>query len=439
MNRSILFVLMTLLLTVLLFGGEMFFDNSNAIIDRLQRQGFENLAMRVNPVGVPVIYYENRFYRDELYGAAMVLAEAQDLLPDTGRVILTPKRRGLPICGLDVVLASYKAWVSGETSEPDAGWITLENVSENLPLFGADVKEPSRGRVDLTVYPSFSTYLGNYDDRFKLFFQLMPVLSTTLWRGAGVYVEGAFPIYNDVNYQFYRFKDYAQISKAAVNQMMRLPGDVLMLVSFGVFNPNRWGIGGEGTKLLFKRRLAIGYRFEYTGFLLLYKSVWNYSPMDLITSQAYAIGYITPLNMQVGISYNRYVMKDSGWLLEFSRNFRETSVGAFAGSTEIDKFGGLFVRFAFSRKKQPAPAFLRVLLPRYYEYSYRATNKVYTQFAPIQSGIPVYTGTQLTYLYANLTPNYLCHNQFLFKQAYDEKHATMKEPVSRPQSLWEKY
>lgn len=429
---------MTLLLTVLSFGSEMFFDNSKAVLDRLQVQGFENLAIRVNPVGIPVIYYENRFYRDELYGAAAVLAEVQDLLPDTGRVILTPKRRGLPICGLNVVLASYKAWISGEASEPDAGWITLENVSESLPLFGADAKEPSRGRVDLTIYPSFSTFLGNYDDRFKLFFQIMPVLSTTLWRGAGVYVEGAIPIYNDVNYQFYRFKDYAQISKAAVNQMMRLPGEVLTAVSFGIFNPNRWGIGGEATKLLFKRQLAVGYRFEYTGFLLYYKNIWNYSPLDLVTSQAYAIYYLKPLNAQIGVSYNRYVMKDSGWLLEFSRNFLENSVGAFAGSTEIDKFGGIFIKFSLARKKQPTPAVFRVVLPRYYEYSYRATNKVYTQHAPIQTGIPVYTGTRLTYLYANLTPNYLSHNQFLFKQVFEEKKAAMNEPMNRPQSLWKK-
>jgi hypothetical protein len=340
---------------------------------------------------------------------------------------------------LNVVLASYKAWISGDASEPDAGWIALENVPARLPLFGADARAPSRGRVDLTIYPSFSLFLGNYDDRFKLFFQLKPVISTTLWRGAELCVEGSIPLYNDVNYQYYRYKVYAQISRAAVNQMMRLPGDVLTSVSFGLYSPNRWGIGGEAAKLLLNRRAVVGYRFEYTGFMLYYRNVLNYAPMNLITSQAYAVYYSKLLNFQIGVSYNRYVMKDSGWLLEFSRNFRENSVGVFGGSTEIDKFGGIYIRFAFSRKKQPAPAVIRVLLPHYYEYSYRATNFVYTQDNPVQTGIMVNTGTRLTSLYDHLTPNYIANNGILFKQAYHAKQIKMNEKPDKPESLWQLY
>jgi hypothetical protein len=112
-------------------------------------------------------------------------------------------------------------------------------------------------------------------------------------------------------------------------------------------------------------------------------------------------------------------MKDSGPLFEFIRNFKDTSVGFFFGGTEIDKFGGIMIRFPFSPKKQPTPRAFRVTLPRYYEYSYRATNYVYTQHAPIQTGISVYTGTKLTYLYQNLTPGYVKRNSYVYKEAFD--------------------
>jgi hypothetical protein len=75
--------------------------------------------------------------------------------------------------------------------------------------------------------------------------------------------------------------------------------------------------------------------------------------------------------------------------------------------------------FPFSPKHQPSPRFVRVTLPRYYEYSYRATNVVYTQHAPIQTGIAVYTGTKLTYIYQNLTPNYIRNNIRVYKEAFD--------------------
>ena len=431
-----------MIICVLPISGEteiLFFENPTVVLSRLQKQVFENLRIQASQTGEPVLFYENRLYRDELNGAAVLLAEIYDLLPDTGEVILTPCKRGLPVAGLRIKTAAYKSWVSGAVSEPTDGWIRLENVPVPLPFWAPERTATSRGKIDLTVYPSFSTYLGNYDDRFKLFFQIMPVLSTTLWRGAAVYVEGAVPIYNDVNYQFYRFKEYAQISKAAVSQMARLPGDIYAATAVGIFNPNRWGISGEAVKLFWNRQIMIGCRFEYTGFCLYYKNVWNYTPLNrfgLLTGQVYAIGRITPLNLQVSVSYNRYVMKDRGPLFEVSRNFGENSVGVFAGDTKIDKFGGIYIKFPLARKKMAQPTLFRATLPRQYEYSYRATNFVYTQHAPIQTGISVYSGTRLPYLFNQLTPNYLHHNRHLFLKAHQEKSSGLRHEEI-PESLWQ--
>lgn len=410
-----------------------FFDSLTA---RLETQGFEHLLVRQRSDSTVIVHYENRIYRNEFYAAGVVVALAHDLVPDSGGLVLVPSRRALPMCELVVDLPAYRRWVVNSEGEPPAHLVRVRDVSESLPLWGLEMKRPGTGKIDLMIAPSFSVYLGNYDDRFKAFFQLMPVVSTSLWRGAALYVEGAIPIHNDVNYQYYRFKEYAQLSKAAVNQMLRLPGNVLASVSYGVFNPNRWGIGAEVTKLLFQRRLAIGYSIEHTGFLLYYDNVWNYSKWNLTTSQLYAIYYCDALNSQFGISHNRYVMQDSGWMFEFSRNFHESSVGAFVGSTEFDKYGGLMIKFPLSRKKRPAPKVLRVGLPRYYEYSYRATNVVYTQHSPIQTGISVYTGNRLSYLYRNLTPNYVKHNFDVWRRAL----ATTTQdthPRDHVESLWQ--
>lgn len=400
--------------------AEKLFENEAEPGNSLRDHGFENIVISERSDSVLAVYYENRLYRDELYAAAVIMALLDSLSIEPSTVVLVPSRRALPVCELRIDRRRYKEFINkGDTEEK---FISVTDVGQASPFWPTAFTRPSFGRIDLTVYPTFSVYLGNYDDRFKLFFALMPVVSTTLWKGAAIYIEASIPLYNDVNYQYFRFIDYPQLSKAAVNQTLRLPYNIMASVSFGLFNPNRWGWGGEVNKLFFNRHLSIGYSFEYTGFLLYYDKVWNYSKMGLLTSKAYAWYYSNFLNCQFGVSYNKYVMKDSGWLFEFSRNFRETTVGFFAGSTQIDKFGGLSLRFPFSRRVRAKPRVVRAVLPRYYEYSYRATNKVYTQHSPVQTGISVYTGTKLTYLYMHLTPNYVANNLQVFRMAYKSIH-----------------
>jgi hypothetical protein len=393
----------------------LFFDNSNLLAEH----GFENIWFSSRDDGDIAVYYENRVYRDELYAAGVVMALIDPELADSVNVSLIPSRRALPICELRIDRSAYKGFVAlPEASMPDTAFVSVGDVKVSSPFRRRHFERPSFGKIDLTVYPTFSVYLGNYDDRFKLFFAMMPVASTTLWKGASAYVEMSVPMYNDVNYQYFRFIDYPQLSKAAMNQIVRLPFHIMASASFGLYNPNRWGWGGEVNKSFFNRRFSLGYSFEYTGFLLYYDHVWHYSKKDLLTSKAYALYYSDFLNCQFGLSYNRYVMKDSGWLFEFSRNFRESTLGIFAGSTPIDKFGGIALRFPIGRFKKKRPGIVRLRLPRYYEYSYRATNKVYTQHSPVQTGISVYTGTKLAYLDLHLTPNYVANNLQRFHDAY---------------------
>jgi len=408
-----------LFVTQILISQPLFFEISEV----LSEHGFENIHAAESDSGGLVVYYENRMYRDELFAAGVVMALIDSLAADQENVILIPSRRAFPVCELQVQLGAYRNFIA---EREDAGskpsFVSVGDVREKPTVARRDLKSPSFGKIDLTVYPTFSVYLGNYDDRFKLFFALMPVVSTTLWKGAAAYVEASIPLYNDVNYQYFRFIDYPQLSKAAVSQIVRLPFNVLASLSYGIYNPNRYGWAGEVNKAFLHRHLDIGYSFEYTGFLLYYDKVWNYSKQGLLTSKAYAIYYSNFLNCQFGVSYNQYVMKDAGWLFEFSRNYGETTVGAFAGSTPIDKFGGIALRFPFSRSKKNKPKAVRAVLPNYYEYSYRATNKVYTQHSPVQTGISVYTGTKLTYLDMHLRPNYIVNNLDVFRSAFKSIH-----------------
>ncbi|MBN1479891.1 YjbH domain-containing protein [candidate division KSB1 bacterium] len=415
-----IFTLCLILMHPHVWSNPSFFDNDSAVVAILAEHGFENIYVQNRAANAMAIYYENRLYRNELFASGVVAALVHELLKETPRVILVPCRRALPICELDLDMQVYHALLpAGKEPAPDTPLVRVNAVSESTPFWPKNLQRPAIGKVDIILYPSFSVHLGNYDDRFKLFFALMPVVSTSLWKGAAFYVEAAIPIYNDVNYHYFRFKDYPQLSKAAVSQIMRLPFDVVASLSAGAFNPNRWGIAGEVNKLFFNRHLSVGYNFEHTGFLLYYDGLWNYSKMDMTTSKLYTWYYSDFLDCQFGVSYNRYVMRDSGPMFEFSRNFRDTSVGFFFGATEVDKFGGFMINFPFSPQKQPTPRIVRVTLPRYYEYSYRATNVVYTQHAPIQTGISVYTGTKLPYLYQNLTPNFVKNNIRVYKEAFD--------------------
>ncbi|MBN1466861.1 YjbH domain-containing protein [candidate division KSB1 bacterium] len=417
--RYSILLLIFLFICPVTWTDSLFFEKSEMLVAALAEHGFENIHVSVRQNNTIAIQYENRLYRNELFASGIVAALVNDLLDEEARIALVPCRRALPICELEIDLRDYRHLLAAHAEDGNYDVVRVKSPAASTPLRPTGVTKPSFGKLDITLYPAFSVHLGNYDDRFKMFFALMPVLSTTLWRGAAVYVEASIPIYNDVNYHYYRFKDYAQISKAAFSQIVRLPYDFVTSVNVGAFNPNRWGVSGEVLRHFMHRHLAVGYSIEYTGFLLYYDQEWNYSDMRTTTSKLYATYYADLLDCQFGVSYNKYIMQDAGPMFEFSRNFQETMVGCFFGATELDKFGGIMLRFPFSPQRRPRPRIVRLATPSYYDYSYRATNVIYTQHAPIQTGISVYTGTKLTYLYLNLTPSYVRNNLRVYREAYN--------------------
>lgn len=396
----------------------MFFDNQQAVVETLQQHGFENISVKSRSDSALVIYYENRMYRNELYASAIVTALVENRAGDS-TLVLVPCRRAMPICELYIDLESYRAFCHGTGADAQPAFVRIKDVSETLPFWPSGLTQPARGKIELMMSPSVAVYFGNYDDRFKMFFALMPVVRTTLWKGAALFAEASIPIYNDVNYDFMRYRDYAQLSKAAFSQVFELPFHVLGHFSAGVYNPHRWGLAGEINKLFMNRHLSVGYSFEYTGFLLYYDKLWNYSKLNLTTDKFYIWYYSDLFNSQIGLSYNSYVMQDSGLLFEFQRNYRDTTIGFFFGETELDKFGGITIRFPLAASKRPKPRLVRLTLPRYYDYSYRANKQVYAEEAPVQSGVTISTGTKLTYFYEHLTPNYIKHSLFLYKEAFD--------------------
>ncbi|MDZ7346609.1 MAG: YjbH domain-containing protein, partial [candidate division KSB1 bacterium] len=268
-------IFVILLATAFQASGVEFFDN---LIRRAAEEGFENLYMERGESKAPVLFYENRVYRDEFYAAAVLLAICEKELPEAEHIILCRCRNRVPLVELAVDLTDYRRIVRDGEPMAASEWLTLRSPRHKLPR-EAEVREKAAGRFDLILTPGLSLYLGNYDDRFKAHLQVLPALSTHLWRGGSIMVEAAVPLYSDVNYQSYRFKSYSQLNRVVLSQFMRLPGNVFLFLHAGAFYPNRWGFGGEAVKWLLHRQLALGYRLEYTGFLLYFQNQLYYSQL----------------------------------------------------------------------------------------------------------------------------------------------------------------
>ncbi len=377
----------------------------------LQQHGFENLAISAIGQDTVSLGYENRIYRNDMTAAGVVLACVQAQLAHIEVLQLIPQQRGIPVCTIIVSLPGYRQYIAGELDEKAFSASLRITSAAHLPFHVRSAS--SFGRMDITVRPGLAFQLGNYDDRFKINFNIQPELSTTLWRGGRLLVQAIVPLHDEIGI----YTDEVRLGRFALSQWIRMPGDGIVSLNAGCFRPDRWGLAGEGAWYLFNRHICLGSAAEYTGFLLYQEKEWVYSKLSRWTWRGYGRYYFSPLDLIVGVQYAEYLMKDRGWQFEATRIFRDAEISIFMARTDQDKFGGVGLRIPLPPVRSSRPARVRLVSPGYLSFGYQATNKVYTTGQPIATGILVSNGNELVDFARRLLPTYIRNNLVLWKKA----------------------
>jgi len=381
----------------------------------LAQQGFENLSLAAAGDDTLYVDYENRVFRNEVTAAGVALAALNEKLVDVKVVALTPRNRDLAICTIYVPLSAYREFISGGLEAralADALVIDKGHGALSTAQWTSRA-ESSFGRVDVTVRPGVAFQLGNYDDRLKINVNLLPELSTTLWRGGRLLVQALAPLHDEIGL----YTDEVRLSRAVLNQWLRLPGDGFASFSTGGFHPDRYGAAAECGYYFFDRHVHLGAAAEYSGFLLYQDKKWNYSPLGRWTYRAQGKYIFSQIDLIVGVQYAEYLHEDHGWQIEATRIWGDAEIGVYGAKTNIDRFGGVRLKIPLPPKRSSRPARLRVVSPGTLQLGYQATNEVYTIGGPVETGVTISTGQDLADLPKRLLPGYIRNNLGLWKKA----------------------
>jgi hypothetical protein len=391
----------------------------------LADQGFENVKITTVANNTVLIEYENRVFRNDLLAAGVVVALVADADAKTSAVIIVPLNKGVPLCEITINTAAYKKYIGGDIGKIEfASSLLFEKIDKKRKLGKRfklfDKNTSSFRKLDITFQPGTRVHLGNYDDRYKLSFDLMPELSTSLWKGNTILAQILIPIHDEIGL----YTNEVRLSRFIVNQVFNLPFSGLCSLNAGAFNPDRWGLSAEICYYIYNKHFLIGSKIDYTGFLLYQNSRWNFSKLGKTTNQTYCYYFFNNIDIAVGINYSRYLMGDSGWLGELSRTFGETKVGVYFAKTEIDKFGGFRFRIPLRPVKRTKPNIVRLNIPPFYDLSYKASNVTYTFGAPIETGVVIKGGLNLLDFNKNMTPTYIRNNidMWLSAAKFVQKH-----------------
>ena len=150
-------------------------------------------ATRVGMAGTElVVVYENlRYLQTEADALGIVLGLAAELAPpDAERVRAVSLKAGLPVVGLSVPLAAYRAYLRDDAS---AGAVRAElQVSAGLPastVVWADEPAAPGNRVRVALKPLINYTLGTEYSVFDYSLAAQARVSAPVWAGAQVYAD----------------------------------------------------------------------------------------------------------------------------------------------------------------------------------------------------------------------------------------------------------
>ena len=210
------------------------------------------------------------------------------------------------------------------------------------------VKNSSRFKVDILVYPQISFKNLIITQIYQVLFTLNPAVEVSFWPGMKFTGQVIIPVYND-GYSIYQDKIHPGF--ITLSQRFRLPFNIKGKATIGYFNTDRYGADlmlfypFKDERFSVEGRIgsvAIGY---WDGFNLHYDTDFS------LTWTLGANFYWPQYNTQFSLKGEQYLMGEKGIKFEMIRHFRYASVGFYAMKGQYAKSNGGF-RF-------------QVLLPHY--------------------------------------------------------------------------
>lgn len=315
------------------------------------------------------VTYENARYRDErraLRTAGELLAP---LLAEGLYVVLVPTHRFIPL--VTAHLAGPRA--AGD-ADPDSVRETrrVANVSLDVSVVPRELLDAPRassslGRMDMVVHPWFQAVFGDYDNPVASRTGVAPELRMDVRPGLSVSAQALVTLQDDLPTGESRVRP----GLVTVNQRARLPRNVFVSATAGLFNPDRYGADVETRAYFAGGRLSAGAQFGMTGRASYASEGWDRTPMRDETALVDVAWHIHPYDLLLRATGGAFLEAERGVRVDVARRFGELEIGWFLIASEEGKNGGLVLRIPLLPATYGRPAPLRMRTTETYRWQYR--------------------------------------------------------------------
>ena len=297
-------------------GGE-------ATTEELVNMGFENVRWTENE-NERIYTIENNVYKANGVGIAKAIEVIQNQgLPENKPCKVIVTNLNVPELSL-----TYLPTANVKAEENNlSGWQTSYDIEGWNEIKKEKVKNSSRFKVDIVVYPQLSYKNLIITQIYQVLFTLSPAIEVSLWPGSKLTGQVIVSLYNDGYGTFY---DKVHPGFITLSQRFRLPFNIKGKATVGYFNADRYGMDFmlyypfKDERFSLEGRVGatgIGY---WDGFMLHY---------DKDLSLTWTIGanfYWPKYNTQFSLKGEQYILQDRGIKFEMIRHFRYASVGFYA-------------------------------------------------------------------------------------------------------------
>jgi hypothetical protein len=362
-------------------GEQLMSQNvESGVKQMLTSLGFENIRTAIQKDTL-TLAYENNIYRWDVRGLNVVIdSVARNVQPQIHLRIITLKN-DIPVFETSLLAGDWEAFRRDSLSRDqlkeklvmtfntDNSWDQLRNQTKsNRNLF----------KFDLVFYPYLNIRNIYYMKVYEIMFSIGPALEFSLWKGNKFTGQVIFPIYADVTWGAQNIRP----GYVTVSQSFRLPGPLFCNVTVGKFDASRYGIDLEVLHYFKNQHWKISGNLGLTGINQFYENVL-YLSTTLSPNGLIKVGYFySPFNLETEISAGRDINGYNGIRIDFTRHFGETSVGFYASHSITENVNNFGFQFSIPLPpgKRSRKHHLRVLPPRYFDWTYVANSKARSGF-----------------------------------------------------------
>lgn len=306
-------------------------------VEELVKQGFENVRWTENE-DERIYTIENNVYKAQGVG----ITKAIDIIQTSGLPTGKPCKVIVTHLGIPELSLTYQP-VEGDsiaTVSRDR-WNTSYDLGNSWKEVKKEkVKNSSRFKVDIVVYPQLSYKNLIITQIYQVLFTLGPALEVSLWEGMKLTGQIIIPVYND---GYGRLQDVVHPGFITLSQSFRLPYNIKGRATVGCFNAERYGLDLRLFRPFdFDSRFSLEAKVGLTG--IGYWDAFNYHyDRDLALTWTIGANYYWPqYNTQFSLKGEQYILQDRGIKFEMIRHFRYASVGFYAMKAGGAKTNGGF-------------------------------------------------------------------------------------------------